>query len=256
MDDLAEAICHIARGAGDIIMSVYNSDDFDIQIKAGNFPVTRADKAADKFISDELKKISNLPVISEEGESNADVGDEFWLVDPLDGTREFIDKNGEFTVNIGLIKNGKPAMGVVYAPAISELYVGTVGEGAYKQSSKGAEKLSALFQDKIPIVVVSRSHKDETTTKLLKKIGKHQEIKMGSSMKLCLVAEGRAMLYPRLAPTYLWDTAAADAVVRAAGGTVQDLGGNELVYDPKISIKNPYFVVATKNTIDWQTAIN
>ncbi|MGC2166385.1 MAG: 3'(2'),5'-bisphosphate nucleotidase CysQ, partial [Gallionella sp.] len=171
------------------------------------------------------------------------------LVDPLDGTKEFIKRNGEFTVNIALIENGKPLMGVVYAPVLETCYYAAQGIGAYVQRNNGAArqiKAESCIQGKPIKVVASRSHSDQRTTALLKNIGDHETISMGSSLKLCLVAEGKAACYPRLGPTMEWDTAAAHAIVNEAGGVVCEANGRELRYN-KPDLHNPEFFVVARD---------
>lgn len=250
MQELLEKICLIAHKAGDGIMEVYESGDFDTEIKNDEgfkSPLTRADKAAHQIIEDSLRQISQFPIISEEGSHEIGGEDKFWLVDPLDGTKEFIKKNGEFTVNIALIEGGRPVLGVVYAPAKHVLYVGAENSGAWKVEKGEKSAIKSEFRGKIPIVITSRSHRDPRLDNLLESIGEYKEISMGSSLKLCLIAEGKAQLYPRLAPTMLWDTAAADAIVRAAGGSVRDLTGKPLIYQPQENLKNPFFVTITES---------
>ena len=250
MKKMLEDCIRIAQEAGKAIMEVYNSDDFAVEQKKEDgysSPLTKADKAANKIIEQGLKNISNLPILSEEGDHNQDFGDEFWLVDPLDGTKEFIKKNGEFTVNIALIRDNKPVLGVVYAPAHDVTYA-TDGSQVFKIKDGQRKTIQALFEGEKPVIVTSRSHLDERTEALLKDIGPHQQISSGSSIKLCLVAEGTAAMYPRFTPTMIWDTAAADAIVRAAGGNVIDADTNKpLVYKPSVNLKNPYFIVTAKN---------
>ena len=245
MDKLLEDCVQIARMAGEAVLEIYGSDDFGETMKDNNSPLTKADIAANNLIQSALKQ-TGYPIVSEEGEHDSKGSDTFWLVDPIDGTKEFIKRNGEFTVNIGLIQNGQPVLGVVYAPAKDLMYYGLVDKGAYKEEKGKKTPISAHYKGKEPIVVVSRSHISDQTTNFLKAIGKYKEVSMGSSLKLCLVAEGKAALYPRLAPTCIWDTAAADAVVRAAGGSVTDMSSNPLSYDTS-QIKNPYFIVKADN---------
>lgn len=247
MQELLNQCIDIARHAGDAIMEIYRSDDFGVEIKDNNTPLTKADLASNKIIEDGLKQISNLPIVSEEASHDSMGSNEFWLVDPIDGTKEFINQNGEFTVNIGLVKNGEPVLGVVYVPAKDVLYAGVKGEGAFKVEGGAQKPIRAEFTGDVTVVVASRSHRDERLDAFLEKLGDYQEINMGSSLKLCLVAEGKAAIYPRFAPTSLWDTAAADAVVRAAGGNTKDVDGNVLTYDPGKNILNPYFIVRTAN---------
>ena len=193
-----------------------------------------------------------LPILSEKSDQ-LDLHDRinwrrYWLVDPLDGTKEFIKRNGEFTVNIALIEDGKPILGVVCAPALEVCYFAAQGGVASKlESGKNLVTIKAQpMQAERPITVVaSRSHSDARTTALLERLGEHNSINMGSSLKLCLVAEGMAHFYPRLGPTMEWDTAAAHAVVNAAGGVVHDIAGDELHYN-KPDLHNPEFFVRAK----------
>jgi 3'(2'), 5'-bisphosphate nucleotidase len=249
MNQLLEGCKELILLASSAIMRIYKSDDFEVEIKIDSFhsPLTKADKEANKVIVEGLKRISKYPVVSEEGVNNIRNSDIFWLVDPLDGTKEFIKHNGEFTVNIGLIKNGKPILGVVYAPAMKTMYFAADNIGAFKQEDdKKPVRIMAINRDAIPTVVVSRSHLDVDTEKFLHKMGKHRIISMGSSLKLCMVADGRATAYPRFSPTSLWDTAAADAIVRAAGGIVMDKTGRNLTYNPAHNILNPNFIVTVE----------
>ncbi len=255
--DLLEDLIHISHLAGNVIMDVYGSDNFDVVTKHSDdfdSPLTRADKAAHNVIVAELAKISEFDIVSEEGESHIPRTDPYWLVDPLDGTKEFVKRNGEFTVNIALMNNNRPVLGVVYAPALDVYYCGnTVHRKAFKIEKGERNDIFAEQVEGVPKIVVSRSHKDEQTQKLLDSIGEYEEVAMGSSLKLCLVAEGVAALYPRLGPTSLWDTAAADAVVTSAGGAVKTLDGSLLSYDPIAQILNPFFVVEpANNTIIWK----
>jgi 3'(2'), 5'-bisphosphate nucleotidase len=249
-NDLLNSVIAIAREAGAAIMTVYNNGDAGVTSKADDSPLTLADLAAHKVIVAGLSKlVVNYPVLSEE---DAKIDFEarskwtrYWLVDPLDGTKEFIKRNGEFTVNIALIENGAPILGVVYAPVLDVCYFGALGAGAHIQrDNKPALAIQAQTANNGEIikVVASRSHADERTHALLAKIGDHECISMGSSLKLCLVAEGAAHFYPRLGPTMEWDTAAAHAVVSAAGGSVCDLSGAELRYN-KAHLLNPEFFV-------------
>lgn len=230
-------------------MEVYDSDDFEVELKSDNSPLTKADKAANQIIVAGLKKISEYPIISEEGEKEASSDGAFWLVDPVDGTKEFVKRNGEFTVNIGLIKNSAPVLGVVLAPAKELLYFGAEGQGAFKQEDdEKPVEIKANFTGDVPVVFASRSHRDENMDKFLEELGEHKEMNMGSSLKICLVADGTAALYPRFAPTMLWDTAAAHAILNAAGGTLKQTAGQPLPYNPA-ELTNPFFIARTTN---WQ----
>ncbi len=243
-DPLALQVLAIAKEAGAKIMEIYQRD-FAVYEKQDTSPLTEADLAAHKCIVAGLEAISDLPILSEE---SADIPWEerktwtrYWLVDPLDGTKEFIKKNGEFTVNIALIDGGKPIMGVVYAPALEKSYVGIVGQGAWTETAEGVNPISAKL------------HQSPEIKNLLELLGGESElVAMGSSLKLCLVAEGEAHLYPRLGPTSEWDTGAAHAVALAAGANVTVLDGanplnpdaEALTYNQKESVLNPYFLVS------------
>jgi 3'(2'), 5'-bisphosphate nucleotidase len=250
MNSLLPQVVNISRLAGAAIMEVYHSGDSGETSKSDNSPLTLADLAAHRLIVAELNKLTpDIPVLSEEAAdipySERSQWSRFWLVDPLDGTKEFIKRNGEFTVNIALIENGIPVLGVVYAPVLDVCYYGSQSAGAYVQrADAAAQAVTAKPQmTGTPVkVVASRSHSDERTDALLKKLGDHECISMGSSLKLCLVAEGAANFYPRLGPTMEWDTAAAHAVVNAAGGAVCALDGNDLHYN-KPDLHNPEFLV-------------
>ncbi|NMH59484.1 3'(2'),5'-bisphosphate nucleotidase CysQ [Alteromonas ponticola] len=257
-DPLAQQILRIAKKAGNEIMGIYEKD-FDIYEKQDTSPLTEADLAAHKCIVKELKELSDLPILSEE---SADIDweerqtwQQYWLVDPLDGTKEFIKKNGEFTVNIALIDNGKPTMGVVYAPARKEAYVGIVGKGAWIETAAGTQPIAARQHRSGETwkVVGSRSHQSPEIKNLLEQLeGETELVAMGSSLKLCLVASGDAHLYPRLGPTSEWDTGAAHAVALAAGANVTvldpdnplDPDAEPLSYNQKSSVLNPFFLVS------------
>lgn len=237
--------------AGQVIMEIYESDDFDVLAKSDNSPLTKADRAAHNTIVAALSPF-NIPILSEEGKSmsydDRKNWDLFWLVDPLDGTKEFIKKNGEFTVNIALIKNQKPVWGVVYAPAIDKLfYVDADDQVAFVQ--KNALRLlpkneTILDFKKADIrVVASRSHMDEKTTALVATMNNPQLVSMGSSLKFMVIAEGIADVYPRFAPTMEWDTAAAHAILSKLNFKVlQEDSSMELQYN-KENLLNPGFIV-------------
>ncbi|HZX28253.1 MAG TPA: 3'(2'),5'-bisphosphate nucleotidase CysQ [Telluria sp.] len=240
----------LARAAGAAIMSVYNDQtQLDLQHKADASPLTAADLASHRIIVDGLARLTpTIPVISEEDTApqvqNA-AAERFWLIDPLDGTKEFIARNGEFTVNIALIDAGHPVWGVVYAPALGELFWGGPGLGAFRTCPAGTRPIGvgawARKQSEACRVVASKSHLNEETNAFIGRLGAHELIQAGSSLKLCRVAEGAAHVYPRLGPTCEWDTAAAHAVVEGAGGHVVQLDGTTLRYG-KADVLNPYFV--------------
>jgi 3'(2'), 5'-bisphosphate nucleotidase len=254
-----------ALEAGNEIMRIYDdpSQDFGIERKADNSPLTLADKAAHNCIVRHLEP-TGIPILSEEGAhlpyEERKAWHRLWIVDPLDGTKEFIKKNGEFTVNIALVEDGKPVLGVIYVPATGVLYAGVVGEGAWKtpQPPLGGEQSSITI--KLPlkggggssfVIVASRSHLTPETEEYIEEMrrmhGEVQLISSGSSLKLCLVAEGTADVYPRFAPTMEWDTAAGDAIARAAGKVVVDAkNGQPLTYN-KPDLHNPWFIVTGTN---------
>ncbi|QGH36224.1 3'(2'),5'-bisphosphate nucleotidase CysQ [Gracilibacillus salitolerans] len=248
--------------AGNEIMEVY-AQDFDVEFKEDDSPLTVADKKAHDAIASGLEKIdSSIPVLSEEGkeipyEARKDWG-QFWLVDPLDGTKEFIKKNGEFTVNIALIKDKYPEMGVIYAPALDTFYFGVNGEGAYKLNDASKVKVTSsvdlinqsvslpeVKESNITNVVASRSHMSEETEAFINQLdGEVEVVSSGSSLKFCLVAEGKADYYPRYAPTMEWDTGAGQAIVEAAGGKVTRYEDNERFYYNRKELLNGWFLVS------------
>ncbi|XTZ63657.1 3'(2'),5'-bisphosphate nucleotidase CysQ [Aeromonas salmonicida subsp. pectinolytica] len=242
----------IARAAGDTIMAIY-SQPFTVEYKGDESPLTAADKGAHEVIVQALAGLTpDIPVLSEE--SGPEVmglrhgWSRYWLVDPLDGTKEFVSRNGEFTVNIALIEDGKPLWGLVYAPVLDRLWYGGKGMGAWRVADGKREAIQTLpHQEGSPWRVVgSRNHLSRETLDYLARFGDIERgeielVSMGSSLKFCIIAEGGAELYPRLAPTCEWDTAAAQAVLEGAGGSVTRLDGSPLAYN-KPDILNPWFV--------------
>jgi 3'(2'), 5'-bisphosphate nucleotidase len=261
-DDLLAGVVSIAINAGQAIMAIYADTTIEVTNKADDSPLTKADLASDRVIGAGLHALGlGWPVLSEES-AQIDYAERkdwhrFWLVDPLDGTKEFIKRNGEFTVNIALIENGVPVLGVVYAPVLDVCYFAANGVGSFVKRGAGdilPITVKSPLQGEPVKVVASRSHRDERTDALLEKIGDHQCISMGSSLKFCLVAEGVAHLYPRLGPTMGWDTAAAHAVVSFAGGRVCDLSGKELVYN-KPDLHNSEFLVLSASNLNLLTQL-
>ena len=253
-----ELAIRAALEAGDAIMKIYNSEDFEIELKSDDSPLTKADKAAHEIIVSYLAK-SSLPILSEEG-SDIPYADRknwnrLWMVDPIDGTKEFIKRNGEFTVNIALIENQKPVIGVVYAPALKDLYFAEEGVGSFKMedvisiedthNSKSIDLSKSIYPD-VFTLVVSKSHMNEQTKQFVNKTKqKFDEIAIasfGSSLKICKVAEGSAHCYPRFGPTMEWDTAAAHAVAEIAECKLIDEMNNNLTYN-KENLLNPHFIV-------------
>lgn len=250
MQDILEEILAIAYEAGESIMAVYERG-FTVELKADNSPLTEADQAAHQVIVRGLQALAvQLPILSEEDEegfSGVSSDGRYWLVDPLDGTKEFIKRNNEFTVNIALIENGKPVLGVVTAPALGVAYIAAEGVGAFKIDAEG--KRHAIRVAGKPAADIkwramgSRSHASPDLATWLDKLGDHDVFPMGSSLKFGLIAEGKADVYPRLGPTCLWDTGAAHAVVLQAGGRVESLEGKPLNYANPSEKLNPHFVV-------------
>ena len=255
---LIEPVIAIADQASDAILEIYNSDDFGVEIKGDDSPLTKADKASHNTIVAALEQLTpDIPILSEE--SNAISWEErsrwpeYWLIDPLDGTKEFIKRNGEFTVNIALIQGNEAVLGVVHVPVQSRCFYGYRDGGAFEQQADGnVRPIQATADAKAPIRVVgSRSHRGELLDAYLEKLGDHEMVPMGSSLKLCLVALGEADVYPRLGLTSEWDTAAAQAVVECAGGRVIQTDGSPLLYNAKEDILNPFFIVYGDHNRDW-----
>lgn len=246
---LLEKILPIARQAGDAIMAVYGAGKADVEHKADQSPVTAADLAAHHVLARQLGPlIAGCPVVSEEDEQSQQhrrSEGRIWLIDPLDGTKEFIARNGEFTVNIALIEQGRSVLGVVYAPVIDALYWGGPGLGAFRKV--GAETVAIQVAhhatDGMCRVLASKSHLNAETQAFIDRLGPVSLLQAGSSLKFCRLAEGVADIYPRLAPTCEWDTAAAQAVLEGAGGVVLDLNGKPLCYG-KPNVLNPSFIAA------------
>jgi 3'(2'), 5'-bisphosphate nucleotidase len=259
LSGLAVEIESIAARAGEAILEVYGQD-IEVVSKEDDSPLTRADLASHRIIRDALARLTpDIPLLSEE---SAAIGFEtrsswqrYWLVDPLDGTKEFINRNGEFTVNIALINRHEPVLGVVYVPVTGVTYTGIVGVGATRREvGQAAIPISVRIPCADPLVVVgSRSHANPALAGHLEALGNHELVSMGSSLKFCLVAEGKADFYPRLGPTSEWDTAAAHAVVAAAGGRIVTLKGQPLQYNRKASYLNPEFLVISDPSRDWLT---
>ena len=259
---LLQQVALLARDAGDAILMVYGQD-FEIQRKVDQSPVTAADLAAQRVITAGLAALEGgLPVISEEARAapwpERREWQRYWLVDPLDGTREFIKRNGEFTVNIALIENHEPVLGVVLAPVTGELYAAARGQGAWLQSKADAswQRIASRDLQQPATVAGSRSHGGSGTALLEQLIGDgYQSMPLGSSLKFCLVARGDADVYLRRGATSEWDTAAAQSVLEEAGGAVLDLAGEPLRYNRGDSLINPEFIAVGDNVVDWKTRL-
>jgi 3'(2'), 5'-bisphosphate nucleotidase len=254
-------VCSIARVAGAAIMAVYGRD-IDVELKADQSPLTEADLRAHDVIRTGLAKLAPpLPLLSEES-AEADLAERrswsrYWLVDPLDGTKEFLKRNGEFTVNIALVDAGRAVLGAVYAPALARLYFGAVDHGAWRQDGDAEPVAIAVRRGpRAPLRVVgSRSHASPDVEVYLARLGPHEVVSMGSSLKICLVAEGAADVYPRFGPTSEWDTGAAQAILESAGGRMMDCGGRPLRYNTKDDLLNPHFLAVGDANRDWLTPV-
>jgi len=262
---MLNAVMDAVALAGTKIMEIYDTDDFGVEMKSDDSPLTKADQAAHDILVAELNQLDVGPVLSEEDANipweTRQTWGQYWLVDPLDGTKEFIKRNGEFTVNVALIKNGIPVLGVVYAPAKSLWYFGCSDDsisakGAYKKEDGG--EAVAISPSSIPEegelwrIVGSRSHTSEDFDAFMSSFENSDLVSMGSSLKLCMVADGSADLYPRLIPTCEWDTAAAQAVVEAAGALVLNWETKApLRYNAKEELLNPYFIVCAEKSQVW-----
>jgi 3'(2'), 5'-bisphosphate nucleotidase len=262
LSDLVRSIGDIARAAGEAILEIYRSD-FSVETKADASPLTAADLAAQRVIMARLATLDpQLPVLSEEAKalpwSQRQHWTRYWLVDPLDGTREFVKRNGEFTVNIALIDNKRSVLGVVLAPVTGELYVAAQGEGAWLQSQVDAtwQRIHARALAQPAVLAGSRSHGSAQESALHALIGTdYQRVPLGSSLKFCLIARGDADVYLRLGPTSEWDTAAAQCVLQEAGGSVLDLHGNEFRYNRGESLLNPEFIAVGDRSVDWTSRL-
>ena len=251
-----ESILQICQQAGAAIMKIYGQDDFNIQVKEDTSPLTAADAAANEIICAGLQALTpEIPIVSEENKdipfARRQTFELLWLVDPLDGTKEFIKRNGEFTVNIALIENGSPVAGFVYAPVLQEMYWAVKGQGAYLRKNGKTTSLQANsfgMHDEALRVICSRSHINNETQQFIDQLAAPQTVSRGSSLKFLLIAGGQAELYPRIAPTMEWDTGAAQCVLEEAGGEVVEYeSGKPLRYN-KESLLNPYFVARGRLT--------
>jgi 3'(2'), 5'-bisphosphate nucleotidase len=259
--DLAEllpGVLDAVAAASTAILEVYASAHL-VEYKADDSPITRADRAAHDILAARLALLAPaIPVLSEEAEAAHAPAvrrgwRELWLVDPLDGTKEFIGRNGEFTVNVALVRDHEPVLGVVAAPALGLAYYAARGYGAFcAQADAGARPIHVRPAADPLVVVGSRSHRGDSLDSLLARLGPHQMRPMGSALKFCVVAEGSADFYPRLGPTSEWDTAAAQAVLEVAGGAVTTLDGAPLRYNERDTLLNPHFIACGDTSRNWR----
>jgi 3'(2'), 5'-bisphosphate nucleotidase len=261
--ELFPQICQLGMAAGTAIMCIYNSSahaDALVAHKSDDSPLTLADLASHQVIVEGLALLTpEVPVVSEEDSESLTHRKPqgcFWLIDPLDGTKEFLARNGEFTVNIALISEGEPVWGVVYAPALRELFWGGQAFGSFRWTESGTVPLTVsapVESGQSRRVVASKSHLNAETSAFIDRLGSVELIQAGSSLKFCRIAQGSADVYPRLAPTCEWDTAAAQAVLEGAGGQVYDTHGNRLRYG-KTDVLNPGFIAASVSLIQLNLA--
>ena len=248
-EDQILKINNIVYDAGKAILDIYDTS-FEVETKSDDSPLTQADKNSHLVIESGLNFLfPNIPILSEEGRnipySERKKWDCFWLVDPLDGTKEFVKRNGEFTVNIALIKDNYPIFGSVYAPFRKELFWASEGLGAWKSVDKNKdEPIKVLKSNKKTRIVISRSHPNEKVIDYINQYNKHELIRMGSSLKLCCIADGKADIYPRLGPTSEWDIGAAQCIVEQAGGSVLEYDTKSRLRYNKENILNPFFIVS------------
>jgi 3'(2'), 5'-bisphosphate nucleotidase len=258
-DDLREGVIAVARDAARAILDVYGRD-FDVDHKADASPLTEADMAAHHCIVSGLKALTpDIPVLSEESAHAIPAQQRLawprlWLVDPLDGTREFVKRNDEFCINIALVEDGVARFGLVLAPVGGTLWHGTPGAGAFRRDHDGEHAIATRRPAAAPLrVAASRSHPDPRTAELVRHLGDIQAVTIGSALKFCLLAEGRMDVYPRFAPTSEWDTAAGQALVEAAGGAVLDPGGRPLRYNCRGTLLNGDFIALGDAALPWQS---
>lgn len=256
--ELREGVIALARDAASAILEVYEGA-FDVERKADASPLTAADLAAHRRIVAGLARLTpEIPVLSEEAADETPAAqrrawDRLWLVDPLDGTREFVKRNGEFTVNIALIEDGAPVFGVIQAPIGGALWHGEAGRGAFRRDGDEERAIRVRAPAVMPLrVAASRSHRDPRTEALMARIGDIETIARGSSLKFCLLAEGGMDVYPRFGPTSEWDTAAGQCVLEAAGGCVIDPKGRPLRYNQRDTILNGDFLALGDPDLPWR----
>ena len=260
---LLDAICDIAATAGRAILDVYGRADFGVTRKNDDSPLTEADQVAHTIITRALAELDpRLPILSEESvptdHATRRQWSRYWLVDPLDGTKEFVKRNGEFTVNIALVDEHRAVLGAVHAPVLDRMYSGAVAVGAWRSDPGGAAQPIVVRPNAAsPLRVVgSRSHPSPELAAYLAGLPQYEITDMGSSLKICLVAEGAADIYPRLGPTSEWDTAAAQAILESAGGRMIDLAGRPLRYNSKDTLLNPHFLAFGDQRRDWLAPIH
>lgn len=260
LEHYLDSVLDIAHDAGELILQVYR-DEFDVEIKGDGTPLTIADERSHNLICNRLLELTpEIPILSEESKGisyeDRSQWQTYWLVDPLDGTKEFVKKSGEFTVNIALMHENQPVLGVVYTPVKEWTHWGIHTRGAWKQVGNGAKEpiFAKDYTGGNATIVASKSHGQDKLEQFLKNLGKkegsYDVTNMGSALKICLVAEGIGDIYPRLGLTSEWDTASADIIIREAGGRIIQANGQAVVYN-KPNILNPFFLAVGSGDYDW-----
>lgn len=262
---LLEPLDALSRKAARAILEIYDREDFDVTRKDDDSPLTAADIASHKLLCAGLERLDpRLPVLSEENAERTGTGERmgwtrYWLVDPLDGTKEFLKRNGEFTINIALVENGVPVLGIVHVPVSGMSYLGLAGYGAESRDNRGlirVLKAAGPVSGRPVRIVGSRSHAGGELEDFAGRLGEHEFHAVGSALKFCLVASGEVDVYPRLKPTCEWDTAAGQAVLEAAGGEVVKLDGTPLRYNQRESLVNPYFLASGDPGRDYAAVLS
>jgi len=253
---LIEKVLKLSKDAGELILDIYKDYNSNFELKEDKSPLTAADIASHNLIVEGLKNLTpSLPIISEEDSSIhfkvRSSWNQYWLIDPLDGTKEFLNKNDEFTVNIALINKNEPIFGVIYIPVSGKTYWGAIEQGSFLIKRSGTQKSISVAKntDKKLRIVTSRSHASKELGNFLEKIKDYKILRKGSSLKFCLIAEGLADIYPRLGPTSEWDVAAGEAIVKYAGGYIYDKDSKPMTYNQKDSYINPNFIVSNDSDL-------
>lgn len=256
-DSLLDGVLAACRAAAAAILEVYEQE-FEVETKTDDSPLTEADMASHRILSQHLHALApDIPILSEESAdpewSRRRDWSRLWVVDPLDGTREFVKRNGEFTINVALVEQHRPVLGVIAVPVGNVVYAGLPGRGAWRYDGETRSAIATRIPAAAPPVVLgSRSHGSERTAAYFERLGRHERISRGSALKFCAVAEGAADFYPRLGPTSEWDTAAGDAIVEAAGGRVVNAqSGEVLTYNARETLLNPEFLVSGDPARAW-----
>jgi len=256
-NDLLNSLFTIAASTSEAIVNIYQrSCPINVINKVDNTPVTEADYAAHLLITERLQGLTpQLPILSEEGNSidfsQRQTWQDYWLIDPLDGTQEFINRSGEFTINIALIHEHKPVLGIVYQPTTHDCYYAVKGQGAYLKTLAETKRLKVRKKPSTPIIAISHRHNPLKLKAILANFNDYGLLNLGSALKICKIAEGEADVYPRLGPTSEWDTAAGQCILEEAGGQLINLQGQPLMYNTKDSLINPKFLAIGDEHYDW-----